>query len=39
VAEKAIEEVIKSYGRPGGSEAEGGALSVESLIKEALKRL
>jgi Holliday junction DNA helicase RuvA len=39
VAEKAIDDVIKGYRHPGGSEAEGGSLSVESLIKEALKRL
>jgi Holliday junction DNA helicase RuvA len=39
VAEKAIEEVIKEFRQPDDIEVEGGALSVERLIKEALKRL
>jgi holliday junction DNA helicase RuvA len=39
VAEKAIDEVIKELQRPGVEEVEAAALSVERLIKEALKRL
>jgi holliday junction DNA helicase RuvA len=39
VAEKAIDEVIKESRQPGDAGVEGGALSVERLIKEALKRL
>lgn len=39
VAEKAIDEVIREFRQPGDVEVEGGALSVERLIKEALKRL
>ena len=39
MAEKAIEEVIKEFMQPGGSEFKGETLSVERLIKEALKRL
>ena len=39
VAEKAIDDVIREFRQPGDVEVEGGALSVERLIKEALKRL
>ena len=39
VAEKAIDEVIREFRQPGENEMEGGTLSVERLIKEALKRL
>jgi holliday junction DNA helicase RuvA len=39
VAEKAIDEVIRDFRQPGDNDTEKGALSVERLIKEALKRL
>jgi Holliday junction DNA helicase RuvA len=39
VAEKAIDEVIKEFRQPGDGGDEGGTLTVERLIKEALKRL
>jgi holliday junction DNA helicase RuvA len=39
VAEKAIDEVIRDFRQPGTDDTEKGALSVERLIKEALKRL
>jgi len=39
VAEKAIDEVIRDFRQPGDPDPEKGALSVERLIKEALKRL
>ena len=39
VAEKAIDDVIKELRQPADSENEAEALSVERLIKEALKRL
>lgn len=39
VAEKAIDEVIKEFRQLGDIEVEGGSLSVERLIKEALKRI
>jgi Holliday junction DNA helicase RuvA len=39
VAEKAIDEVIREFKQPGETATEGETLSVERLIKEALKRL
>ena len=39
VAEKAIDEVIRDFRQPGDPDPEKGALTVERLIKEALKRL
>jgi Holliday junction DNA helicase RuvA len=39
VAEKAVDEVIKEFDRPAVDENEPAVLSVERLIKEALKRL
>jgi len=39
VAEKALDEVIKEFQVHAGIENAAGALSVERLIKEALKRL
>jgi Holliday junction DNA helicase RuvA len=39
VAEKAIDEVIKELRQPADNENEAAVLSVERLIKEALKRL
>jgi holliday junction DNA helicase RuvA len=39
VAEKAVDEVIKELRQPAVDENEAAVLSVERLIKEALKRL
>ncbi len=39
VAEKAVDEVIKELRQPADNEVEAAVLSVERLIKEALKRL
>jgi len=39
VAEKAVDEVIKELVKPAGNENEETVISVERLIKEALKRL
>lgn len=39
VAEKAIDEVIRDFRQPGDHDPEKAALTVERLIKEALKRL
>jgi len=39
VAEKALDDVIKEWQKPAVNESETEVLSVERLIKEALKRL
>ena len=39
VAEKAVDEVIKEFRQPADQDNEAAVLSVERLIKEALKRL